>query len=354
MHLSMMTTAYAAVAVAGLTLVLVNPSGRHPAPPPAPGPTLVYSPEAAPLAASPPATSALGASPAVPVRAPAVAALPDADALPDTVWGQTVRLGRDLLARTYALVGPEVEDPAKRYAGNNLACANCHLGAGAQHAGLSLIGTYADYPRYDARFGRIGTMDDRINECMTRSMNGHPLPLDGPEMRAIMSYLKFLSDGIPVGSGVKRAPPIPELSRAASPDRGKAVFAQQCAACHGADGLGVRNGVPGDAKGYQFPPLWGPDSFNNGAGMARLITAANFVHGNMPMGTTPEQPVLNVADSWDVAAYVLSQPRPQRAGIENDFPIHSQKPVDAAYPPYWGPGTPEQHKYGPFGPLRAK
>lgn len=350
MRLSMMTTAYAAVALAGLTLLLVNPSGRNPAPPAPAGPVLVFNPEAAPAVAPAPVAPA----PVAPAAPATTAALPDADALPDSVWGQTVRRGRDLLARTYALVGPEVADPAMRYAGNNLACANCHLGAGGQRAGLSLIGTYADYPRYDARFGRIGTMDDRINECMTRSMNGHPLPLDGPEMRAIMSYLKFLSEGIPVGAGMKRTPPIAELSRPASPERGKAVFTQQCAACHGADGLGVRNGAAGDAKGYQFPPLWGPDSFNNGAGMARLITAANFVHGNMPMGTTPEQPVLSVDDAWDVMAFVLSQPRPVRAGIDNDFPVHAQKPVDAAYPPYWGPGTPAQHKYGPFGPLRSE
>ena len=37
-----------------------------------------------------------------------------------------------------------------------------------------------------------------INGCMERSMNGRKLPLDGAEMKAMMSYLHFLSTGIPV------------------------------------------------------------------------------------------------------------------------------------------------------------
>jgi thiosulfate dehydrogenase len=33
------------------------------------------------------------------------------------------------------------------------------------------------------------------------------------------------------------------------------VFAENCAACHGADSQGKRADVAGDAKGYEFPPL---------------------------------------------------------------------------------------------------
>jgi thiosulfate dehydrogenase len=95
--------------------------------------------------------------------------------------------------------------------------------------------------------------------------------------------------------------------------------------CHGADGQGQR-GVA--------PPLWGPDSFNDGAGMARLSNAANFVHSNMPNGTSFEQPALSPEDAWDVAAFVESQPRPHMAGLDRDFPNRLEKPVDAAYGPY--------------------
>jgi len=102
------------------------------------------------------------------------------------------------------------------------------------------------------------------------------------------------------------------------------------------------------------PPLWGDDSFNDGAGMSRLISAADFIHGNMPSGTSWRQPVLSVQDSWDVAAYVLSQPRPRKDHLERDFPVRTQKPVDAAYGPYADGFGAAQHKYGPFQPIREK
>ena len=103
---------------------------------------------------------------------------------------------------------------------------------------------------------------------------------------------------------------------------------------------------------YRFPPLWGPDSYNDGAGMARIITAARFVHGNMPLGTTFEAPVIPPADSFDVMAFINTRPRPHRAGLEADFPDRSNKPVDAAYPPFVGPFTPDQHRFGPWQPIQ--
>jgi thiosulfate dehydrogenase len=100
-------------------------------------------------------------------------------------------------------------------------------------------------------------------------------------------------------------------------------------------------------------PLWGPNSFNDGAGMDRLITAANFVHSNMPQGADYLNPVLSTVDAWDVAAFVVSQPRPHKAGLEKDFPHLAQKPVDSPYRPYLDGFSETQHKYGPFAPIRA-
>src|SRR5215470_3509967 len=62
--------------------------------------------------------------------APAIWTVPEVGALPDDANGRAVRRGRDLVAATYAHIGPEVADPRKRFAGNNLACSNCHLRAG--------------------------------------------------------------------------------------------------------------------------------------------------------------------------------------------------------------------------------
>ncbi len=280
---------------------------------------------------------------------------PNPDKLPDDAWGRTVRLGRDLIARTYAHIGPEVADPAKRYAGNNLACRNCHIGAGTQPFGNPLVGAFANYPSYRARSGRVGTIEDRIQGCMTRSMNGRKLPPGSAELTAMVAYLKFLATGRPVGEKLPGhgSGHMPELDRAADPARGRAVYASVCAVCHGADGRGQRNGKPGEAKGYLVPPLWGPDSFNDGAGMDRLIEAANFIHDDMPGGTTWKHPVVAAPDAWDVAAYVQSKPRPHKAGLEQDYPDLWQKPVDTPYGPYPDGFSQQQHRLGPFAPIRA-
>jgi thiosulfate dehydrogenase len=282
--------------------------------------------------------------------------VPDVDRLPDDAWGRTVRFGRELTVATYAHLGPEVADPAKRFAGSNLSCQSCHLEGGTKKFGLPFIGVFADFPQYRAREGEVGSLEDRVNGCMTRSLNGRALPVDSAEMKAFMAYIKFLSTGRPIGAKTpgRGSGDMPPLTRAADPTIGAKVFAQNCAACHGADGLGKRAGTAGDAKGYTFPPLWGDDSFNDGAGMARLISAANFIHSNMPNGTTYAQPVLSVEDAWDVAAYVESMARPQKPDLDKDFPVRTEKPVDAAYGPYIDGFSPEQHRYGPFQPIRDK
>jgi thiosulfate dehydrogenase len=54
-----------------------------------------------------------------------------------------------------------------------------------------------------------------------------------------------------------------------------------------------------------------------------------------------------------VGAFVLSQPRPKRAGTAKDFPDLLLKPIDAGYGPYADGFTEAQHKYGPYAPIRA-
>ena len=281
--------------------------------------------------------------------------VPEVGALPRDARGMQVREGRDLITATYAYVGPNVSDAAKRFAGNNLACTNCHLRAGTKKFGLPLFGLFGDFPQYSARSGGAITLEDRINSCMTRSMNGRVMPNDAPEMQALVVYIKFLSTGVApgrqssgLGTGHMR-----ELKRAADPKRGKPIYARACVACHNTDGSGIRNSIPSSALGYMVPPLWGSGSYNDGAGMARLMNFANFVHFNMPHGTDYLDAQLSVEDAWDVAAYVLSQPRPRKAGLEHDFPNLLLKPIDAPYGPYADKFSKAQHKYGPFAPIRA-
>jgi thiosulfate dehydrogenase len=291
-------------------------------------------------------------------RAPVVTwNIPSVDQLPDNEQGRLARYGRSLIAATYAHIGPNVRDPEKRFAGNNLACASCHLDAGLKKFGLLLVGAYADYPAYSKRTGREATIEDRVNNCMVRSMNGRALPADSRELAAFATYLKVLSTGISVDADVigQGAGSMPLLSRAADPERGQRVFNRTCASeCHGTDGAGVRNATASDALGYLVPPLWGSDSFNDGAGMARLITIANFVHSNMPNGANWSQPLVSQDDAWDAGAYVVSQPRPRKADLAADFPDRLTKPADAPYGPYADGFSETQHKYGPFGPIETE
>jgi thiosulfate dehydrogenase len=281
--------------------------------------------------------------------------VPEIGALPDDSHGRLVRHGRDLITATYAHIGPEVADPAKRYAGNNLACGNCHLEAGTKRFGLPIFGLYGAFPRYSAREGAEITIEQRVNSCMTRSMNGRAIPDDAPEMAAFVAYVKFLSSGVPPDQRIPGlgAGNIPELDRAADPARGRKIYLAKCAGCHKTDGSGIRRSLPTTDLGYMVPPLLGPEAFNDGAGMDRLITAANFVHSNMPQGADYLNPVLSVVEAWDVAAFVVSQPRPHKAGLEKDFPDLAEKPVDTPFGPYLDGFGETQHKYGPFAPIRA-
>lgn len=270
---------------------------------------------------------------------------PDPAAPPEGARKQQVIYGEALVRRTYALVGPRVADAAMRHSGNNLACGSCHLDGGRQRYALSFIGVADAYPRNMAREDAVQTLEQRINGCFERSMNGRPLPTESREMTAIVAYIRFLSDAAPADMDGRGAPAVRLLERAADPVRGASVYETHCTACHGADGQGARNA---DGGGYLYPPLWGDDSFNDGAGMHRIITAANFIRANMPFGTSYDRPVLTEEQAFDVAAYINTQPRPHRSGLDRDYPDRSRKPVDAPFPPYADQYSQRQHTFGPW------
>jgi thiosulfate dehydrogenase len=151
-------------------------------------------------------------------------------------------------------------------------------------------------------------------------MNGAALDPASRDMGDIVAYLAFLSHGIPVG------PPQPGggarlqqwAAFTADTAAGARVYATTCAKCHGPDGLGTAGA----------PPTWGPASYNIGAGMARVRTAAEFIRRNMPLdqaGTLTDQ------QAFDVAAYVNAHPRPDFRGKEADWP-NGDPPPDVAYP----------------------
>ncbi len=264
----------------------------------------------------------------------------------------TVEYGQRLLRETTNYLGIGQEDPDKRYIGNSLDCASCHLETGMQPGTLSLLQAASKYPRFSGRDGGDRDLRDRINGCMQRSMNGRPLPRDSVEMIAMEGYILSLGrqhDAMPQSKLLSMEPPaFAEPDRKADLVAGEAVYVENCQVCHGENGAGLKESLdPGD--GYVFPPLWGEESYNNGAGMNRVLTAARFIKARMPLG----QPDLTDDEAYDVSAYINSKPRPIKSELEQDYPELFRKPVDSPYPPYADPFPQEQHKYGPFEPIRA-
>ena len=264
----------------------------------------------------------------------------------------TEEYGKRLLAQTAELLGPHNPDGQMHYSGSGLNCGSCHLGTGTEPGTLTLMQATAHYPRFSARTGGKTDIEDRINECLQRSMNGRPLPTNSPEMIAMASYIRSLGDrNAAMGASLrkeKEPPAFKTPSRAADLKAGKQVFSDHCAVCHSSDGSGLL-AASNPVHGYVFPPLWGPESFNDGAGMHRVLTAAKFIKARMPLGKAD----LTDDQAFDVAAFINSQPRPHMDGLERDFPDRATKPPDTGYGPYADSFPIEQHQFGPYPPIEA-
>lgn len=107
-----------------------------------------------------------------------------------------------------------------------------------------------------------------------------------------------------------------------------------------------------DKVAYQYPPLWGDHSYNHGAGLYRLSRFAGYIKANMPLGATYKAPLLSDEEAWDLAAYVNSMPRPSK-DLSKDWPKIEEKIFDHPFGPYADAFGEEQHKYGPFKPIKA-
>jgi thiosulfate dehydrogenase len=255
--------------------------------------------------------------------------------------------GEDLIANTSKYLGP---NGSVAHVTNGMNCQNCHLNAGRKTWGNNYGAVAANYPKFRDRSGSIETVYKRVSDCMERSLNGQALDSNSREMKAMIAYIKWVGytvpkDSIPKGAGIK---PPEYLDRAASPEKGQVVYTAKCQSCHGANGEGL---MAADAKSYTYPPLWGEHSYNIGAGLFRLSRFAGYVRDNMPLNqATHKNPALTDEESWDVAAFVNSRPRPSK-DLSKDWPNISKKPVDHPFGPYADGFTEEQHKFGPFKPI---
>lgn len=225
----------------------------------------------------------------------------------------------------------ETKDLLPEHVGDQLNCSSCHLNAGTVADGSPYVGVSAFFPSYGARAGKVITLEDRINGCFRRSMNGKPLAKDSPDLKAMVAYFDWMKretkpEDKVAGRGIGKI----DRSIVPDPENGKRIYADQCAVCHGDNGEGLRNA----AGKMVYPPLWGDESFNIGAGMARTYTAAAFVKRNMPIGFHGKFPLgqggLSDQESVDVAEYFSHQPRPDFPDKVKDWP-KDPKPSDARY-----------------------
>jgi thiosulfate dehydrogenase len=237
-------------------------------------------------------------------------------AIPSGRMGDAIRYGQKIVTNTQTY--------GSQYVGNGLNCTSCHLNGGRTADAGPWVGIWGVFPEYRSRNDAVNALQDRINDCFERSMNGTALPTKSEEMYGILAYMWWLSKDVPTGASVAGRG-FRRISAESAPDplRGREIYETKCASCHMPDGEG-KTGPMGE---YLFPALWGPKSFNIAAGMARLNNAAAFVKANMPIG---QEDTLTVQEAFDVAAYFTQQPRPDFVGKANDWP-NGDKPKDARY-----------------------
>lgn len=249
-------------------------------------------------------TDGSAAAPIQPVGKDGYFVPPAESEIPEGPVGDAIKRGRDIFVDT-----PKY---AAKYVGNSMACAQCHLDSGRRENSAPMWAAYVQYPKFRAKNNKINTLEERINGCFQYSMNAQASPAGkapppGDDIyKELMTYMYWLADGAPTGEEMRGGGYIKlkETKLGYDAKRGAAVYEQNCALCHGADGQGRREA---DGK-VRFPPLWGAEAYNWGAGMSRIDTAAGFIKANMPLSKPYS---LTDQEAWDVAAYIDSHERPK-------------------------------------------
>ena len=253
--------------------------------------------------------------------------------LDDSRLSKDIRWGYKLFTNTPA--------ESRHFVPGKMSCANCHLNAGQRERSLPLVNVAGMFPEYNRRSGRLYSLNDRIVDCYWRSENGTGIVegqskeaaaemLPSPtskEVLAIAAYLTWIARGAEVGKNpswrgqntidAKALIPLKKIDR----KKGEEIFLERCTSCHGADGQGVQ---VGDKKPG---PLWGPDSWNDGAGAARVYTLAGIIRYAMPY-LNPGS--LTDEEAQEVAAFITSKPRPSFPYKQTDY-LTEKLPGDAVY-----------------------
>jgi thiosulfate dehydrogenase len=239
---------------------------------------------------------------------------PQHNSYPAGPFGESIRNGEAIYTLTNS------NQTSADYVGNKQQCVNCHLNAGRLANSAPMWASWPAYPAYRKKNNKVNDMTMRIQGCFTYSMNaqsskqGSAPAADSKPIIDLMAYMYWMSTGVPTGENKMAGrgyPKFKETKLGFDPLRGKKVYQASCATCHGDDGQGVvRNGET------LFPPLWGKNAYNWGAGMHNVNKAAFFIKANMPLGMPNS---LSEQQAWDVAAYINSHERPQDPRHKDNF-----------------------------------
>jgi thiosulfate dehydrogenase len=258
------------------------------------------------------------------------------DTLDDSRLSADIRWGFRIFTNTPA--------EAARFTASKVTCNSCHLNGGQRERALPLVGIAGMFPEYNRRSGRLYSLTDRIVDCFLRSENGTgriagendaasasaratlPSPTS-KEVLAVAAYITWLARGFEVGknpawrgqNAVAASALIPVGTL--DPQRGESLYQERCTSCHGQDGQGV---ALGDKKAG---PLWGPDSWNDGAGAARVYTLAGIIRYSMPY-LAPGS--LSDEEAQQIAAFINSKPRPAYPFKQQDY-LTEKLPADSVY-----------------------
>lgn len=182
--------------------------------------------------------------------------------------------------------------------GSELSCMSCHAdGTGTN--GVSLVGVTSQFPKYEPREGTVVPLVEHINNSITRTLNAEKLEYDGEEMRSIVAYLTYISEGIEVGSEAVSADGEAEMVEIPEPDlgNGEEIYEERIA--------------------ESSPELWGEFSFTDGSNMSRMSVMTNYVKNYLP---EDEPGSLSEQEAADVAGYILSKDRPEWEEHDSDWP----------------------------------
>jgi thiosulfate dehydrogenase len=246
----------------------------------------------------------------------------NAQEYPKGKLGEIVKLGEDIIIHT------DTNSLSKPYINSKLQCVNCHRRGEDNRAGTTnkigtFIGTATSFPAYSKRYKNIISLQNRIDGCFQRCLNGEKSVVNTEVGIAVESYITWLSTGLPINMS-PLAPRTPSKIEMWSKNRkkfislfkkvthknyfdGHRLYLNKCASCHGKDGQGVGT----------FPPLWGKLSYTADGSMAKLPNGATWIQDNMP----PNNSNLTDSQTVNITLFINAQPRVSYRGfkIEDNF-----------------------------------